>query len=221
VIAARLEEVRARIAAACVAAGRSPDEVQLVAVSKRHPPEKVREAYAAGHRVFAENYAQELESKAQALADLEDLRWHFVGHLQRNKAKLVVPLGAVVETVDSERLARALDQRADREERTVEVFVQVNLGGEAQKSGCAPAEAPRLIQVARDAPRLRLRGLMTVPPAGDLELARTIFGRLRTLAHAEGVRELSMGMSADLEVAVEEGATTVRVGTAIFGPRPR
>lgn len=217
-LAERLAAVRERIASACARAGREPEDVQLVAVSKRHPPEAIREAYALGQRVFGENYVQEMVDKADALADLEDLRWHFIGHLQRNKAKHVARVHALVETVDTPRLAAELAKRA---EGTLPVLAQVNVGAEDQKSGCAIEELPALIDAIRSHDALALRGLMTIPPFGrDPEQTRPHFVKLRELAAAHGLREVSMGMSADLEVAIEEGATIVRVGTAIFGPRP-
>jgi pyridoxal phosphate enzyme (YggS family) len=219
-IAANLAAVHERIADACARRGRAPDDVRLVAVSKVHGPEKIRAAYAAGQRVFGENYVQELVEKADALADLEDLRWRFIGHLQRNKAKFVARVPAAVETVDSPRLARELDKRARSEGVRLEVLLQVNVGGEAQKSGCATVELPALLDAARALPNLDVRGLMTVPPLGEAaEKSRPYFAKLAELAAAHGMAELSMGMSGDLEVAVEEGATLVRVGTAIFGPR--
>lgn len=219
-VADRLDAVRARVAAACARVRRDPSEVAIVAVSKTKPPEHVRAAYAAGQRRFGENYVQELAAKADALRDLPDLRWHFIGHLQRNKVKDVLAAGAAVETVDRLKLARALDRLAAERERTVPVLLQVNVGGEAQKSGCAPSEVPELAAAVRALPHLELRGLMTVPPLGrSPEASRPHFAALRALAAKEGLTELSMGMSADLEVAVEEGATVLRIGTAIFGPR--
>lgn len=215
-----LSGVRARIESACAAAGRDPGSVRLVAVGKVHPPEALRAAYAEGQRDFGENYVQELLTKARALTDLPDLRWRFIGHLQRNKVKDVVRLGAAVETLDSERLAEALDRRAEQDGTRVEVLLQVNVAGEAQKSGCDPQRVDALVTRVRSLDALDLRGLMTVPPhTDDPEGARPHFRRLRELAEAHGLRELSMGMTHDLEVAVEEGATIVRVGTAIFGER--
>lgn len=216
-VADGLAEVRERIERACARAGRSPGDVALVAVSKVHPASAVREAYEAGQRLFGENYVQELVDKAESLADLRDLRWHFIGHLQRNKVKQVLGVGAVVETVDSARLAIEIDKRASA---PVEVLLQVNVAGEAQKSGCDAGELAALIEEVRARPRLVLRGLMTIPPLGEApEASRRFFARLRELGEEHGLRELSMGMSADLEVAIEEGATIVRVGTAIFGAR--
>jgi pyridoxal phosphate enzyme (YggS family) len=220
-VADGLERVRVRIASACARAGRDPSEVALVAVSKVHPAAAVREAYEAGQRLFGENYVQELVDKAEALSGLPGLAWHFIGHLQRNKAKAVVEIGALVETVDSVRLAAELDRRAAAVSRTVPVLLQVNVAGEAQKSGCRPEDLFALVSEVRALPHLELRGLMTIPPLGEApEASRRHFAMLRALAAEHGLRELSMGMSADLEAAVEEGATIVRVGTAIFGERP-
>ncbi len=218
-IVARLAAVRARIDAACARVGRDPAEVTLVAVSKRHGPAAIREAYAAGQRVFGENYVQELAQKAEALADLADLRLHFIGHLQRNKAKAVRRVAGVVETVDSTRLADALEA-ARGEAGVLPVLVQVNVAREPQKAGCDPDALAALVDHVRGLPSLRLEGLMTVPPAADdPEAARPVFRALAALARTHGLAALSMGMSADLEVAIEEGATMVRVGTAIFGAR--
>lgn len=222
--AERLAAVRARIAGACAAAGRDPSSVRLLAVSKTKPPEAVREAYGAGLRDFGESYAQELEAKARALADLPDLRWHFIGHLQTNKAKVVARVASAVHTVDSVHLARELGKRAQREGRELDAFVEVNVGGEAQKSGCAPRELEAVLDaVAREAPWLRSVGLMTVPP-DDEAATRAAFGTLATLRNLHGgaarLPELSMGMSDDLELAVAAGSTWVRVGTALFGARP-
>ncbi|MCA9610895.1 MAG: YggS family pyridoxal phosphate-dependent enzyme, partial [Myxococcales bacterium] len=190
-IAARLTGVRERIARACDLAGRDPASVTLVAVSKRHPPAAIREAMAAGQQVFGENYAQELIAKA---AEVEGARWHFIGHLQRNKAKGVLATGAVIETVDSLRLLEELDKRA---EAPVEVLLQVDVAREASKSGCAVEELSVLVAAAREAPRVKLRGLMTIPPVeGD---PRPWFRALRELAAEHALPDLSMGMSADLE----------------------
>ena len=160
-----LERLRERIEQSCQRAGRDPREVQLVAVSKGHEPDAIRAAYDAGMRVFGENYAQELAAKASELADLPDLRWRFIGHLQRNKIKLVERARATVDTVDSVRLAQALSNRASAKGLDVEILIQVNVGGEAQKSGCDPDEVPVLVDAIRELPNLRLRGLMTVARA--------------------------------------------------------
>jgi len=216
-LAPSLAAVRARISAACLACGRDPASVELVAVSKTQPVEAVRAAYATGQRVFGENYVQELATKGAACADLEGLRWHFIGRLQRNKVKEIVRVGATIETLDSARLATSLAERAANEGAVLDAFIQVNVAAEAQKSGCTPAELGDVVAAVRALPALRLRGLMTVPPAeGD---PRPWFASLRALAAHHGVAALSMGMSGDLESAIAEGATHVRVGTAIFGAR--
>lgn len=217
----RLRSVRERIERACDRAGRDPSTVRLVAVSKGHPQSAIRAAYAAGLRVFGENYAQELAAKADALADLPDLGWRFIGHLQRNKIKLIERAAATVDTVDSLRLAEAISSRAVTRDAEVELLLQVNVGAEPQKSGCSARELPGLVEGIRALPNVRLQGLMTVAPHfDDVEATRPIFAALRVLAETHGLPELSMGMTHDLEPAVEEGATIVRIGTAIFGPRP-
>ncbi len=223
-VAARLEEVRRRITRAADAAGRDATQVKLVAVSKTKPPEAIREAYAAGQRAFGENYAQELTAKAAALTDLPDLEWHFIGHLQTNKAKVAARYAGVVHTVDSAALARELGKRAAKERSTpLRVLIEVNVGGEVQKAGATPGEIEEVMTAIRAQPALALRGLMTVPPAGGVVSARRVFDTLATLRTLHGgvaaLPELSMGMSDDLEAAVECGATFVRVGTAIFGAR--
>jgi pyridoxal phosphate enzyme (YggS family) len=220
-IAASLEQLRERIDRACVRASRDPSTVKLLSVSKGHGEEAIRAAYAAGMRVFGENYAQELAAKATSLGDLPDLRWRFIGHLQRNKIKLIEKARATVDTVDSLRLAEGLSSRATAKGIELEVLLQVNVGGEAQKSGCAPEEVPSLVGAVQALPGLNLRGLMTVAPhLEDVEATRPFFAALRKLAEAHDLPELSMGMTHDLEQAVAEGATMLRIGTAIFGPRP-
>ena len=220
-IRAALGAVRARLDAAAVRAGRDPATVALMAVSKLHGPEAVRAAHAAGQRDFGENYVQELSTKAAALADLADLRWHFIGHLQTNKCRELVARVASVHSVDSERLVRELGRRALAAGRRVRILVQVNVAREAQKSGCEVGELPAVLAAARATDGVELRGLMTVPPAGDD--ARRWFDALRALRDEHGgpaqLPELSMGMTHDLEEAVAAGATVVRVGTAIFGAR--
>jgi PLP dependent protein len=222
-IAEALAAVKARIAAAARAAGREPSQVKLVAVSKTKPPEAIREAYAAGQRAFGENYAQELEAKARALVDLADIEWHFIGHLQTNKAKIVARVAHLVHTVDSVVLARELAKRARAADRAIPVLIEVNVGGEPQKHGATASELSDVIAQVRSDPALDLRGLMTMPPMGDLDEARKVFETLVTLRNLHGgaplLPELSMGMSDDLEIAVASGATLVRVGTAIFGAR--
>ena len=222
-IGARLSKLRARIADAARRSGRTPDSVRLLAVSKTQSVEAMREAYAAGQRSYGENYVQELASKAEALADLNDLSFHFIGHLQTNKARDAARFAHVVESVDRPELATELDRRASRE---IEVYVEVNVGGEAQKSGCAIHDVGALLEHLRSCEHLRAKGLMAIPPAHDdpeasrphFRAMRELFERLRAEGHDELV-ELSMGMSADFEIAIEEGATIVRVGTALFGER--
>jgi pyridoxal phosphate enzyme (YggS family) len=215
-IAARLAEVAERIRGAAEACGRDPRAVKLIAVSKTKPAAMIRDAYAAGQRAFGENYAQELAEKALELADLPELEWHFIGHLQSNKARLVVKAARVVHTVDGASLARELGKRAAQAGGAPrEVLIEVNVGGEAQKFGVSPGEIAE--------PALVLRGLMTVPPAGGPEVARQVFETLATLRSLHGgearLPELSMGMSGDLDEAIRAGATMVRVGSAIFGER--
>lgn len=220
-IAEAIGRVRERIERACERAGRDPASVRLIAVSKAHPEDAIRRAYDAGMRVFGENYAQELAAKAAALGDLPDIHWRFIGHLQRNKIKLVERANATVDTLDSVRLAEALSSRAASRGVEVEALLQVNIGGEAQKSGCDPEEVPALVEAVRALPNISLRGLMTVAPHfEDVAETRPVFAGLRALGAAHGLPELSMGMTHDLEPAVEEGATMLRIGTAIFGPRP-
>jgi pyridoxal phosphate enzyme (YggS family) len=227
VVAAALEEVRARIRSAAVTSGRAPDAVQLIAVSKTHPAAAIREAYAAGQRDFGENYVQELLQKAEELRDLRELRWHLIGHLQRNKVKQVAPLVSLLHTVDSLELARELAKRvaAATPGRRLPVLVEVSIAGEEQKHGVAPTELAELFEGIQALPALSLRGLMCVPPfSEDAAAAAPHFERLRALRDEHGgvsrLPELSMGMTHDLEHAVAAGATLVRVGTAIFGARP-
>ena len=227
-IAHALHDVRARIAAAALAAGREPATVKLVAVSKTQPAAAVREAYAEGQRDFGENYVQELLQKAEELRDLSDLRWHVIGHLQRNKARHVVALASLVHTVDTPELALELAKRFDGvvTGRRLPVLVEVSIAGEAQKHGAAPADLAELLSRIDGLPALELRGLMCVPPAtedpaGALPFFQAL-ARLRDLhGGAQRLPELSMGMTHDLDQAVAAGATLVRVGTAIFGTRPQ
>ncbi len=195
-----------------------PARVTLVAVSKTQPAAAIREAYAAGQRDFGENYAQEWREKAEALTDLAELRWHFIGGLQTNKVKYLAGRVAYVHTVDREELARELSRRFAQKGAVARVFLEVNTGGEASKAGCAPGEAPALAAAIRALPAVELVGVMGIPPPDDDP--RPHFRALRALRDGLGLAELSMGMSGDWRVAVEEGATFVRVGTAIFGVRP-
>jgi pyridoxal phosphate enzyme (YggS family) len=199
--------------------GEIPPGVTLVAVSKTQPAAAIREAHAAGHRDFGENYAQEWREKAEALADLEGLRWHFIGALQTNKVKYLAGRVHAIHTVDRVDLAREISKRFQQKGAVARVFLEVNTGGEASKAGCAPEEAPALAEAVRALPALDVAGLMTIPPP-DLD-PRPHFRVLRGLRDRLGLRELSMGMSADWRIAVEEGATVIRIGTAIFGERPK
>lgn len=222
-IAARLADVRERIEAAAARAGR-PGGVRLLAVSKTKPVEAIRAAYAAGQRAFGENYAQELAQKAEALRDLPGLEWHFIGRLQRNKAKQVAQVAQAVHTVDRADLAVELGKRAAAAGVTLRVLVEVNVSGEASKGGCLPAELGAVLAAVRAAPALTAVGLMTIPPdTADPNDARPFFAALRRLRDEHGgaaaLPELSMGMTHDFPVAIEEGSTLVRVGTAIFGAR--
>jgi PLP dependent protein len=232
-LTARLAEVTGRIERAAARAGRSKDDVTLVGVSKRQPAEAVAELVTAGLAHCAENFVQEARDKIPRVADQLAAagrpapRWHLIGRLQSNKAKLAVALFDVIEVVDRTELARALDAHAEAAGRTLEVLLQVNVSGEAQKGGADPGALPALARAVASLPRLRLAGLMAIPaPTERPEEARPAFARLRELRDALCASEpgltlpaLSMGMSADYEVAIEEGATIVRVGTALFGAR--
>ena len=224
-VADRRALVRARLACACARAGRDGSSVTLVAVSKTHPAAAIRECYAAGQRDFGESYAQELAKKRAALADLEGIRWHFIGALQSNKARLVVPGAAMIHALDRASTAEAIAKRAQANGTTVDALVEVNVGGEASKAGLAPDGVESFVTRCESLAGLAVRGLMCLPPnADDAEQARPFFQRLRELRDALRIRHptlelLSMGMTHDFEVAIEEGATHVRVGTAIFGER--
>ncbi len=214
-VAAGLATVRARIAEACARARRDPASVRLIAVSKTKPLELLRQALSAGQTVFGENYAQELKEKADALG--AGVEWHFIGALQTNKARVVVGRAALIHTCDRLALAQELSKRAKNAGLTQRVLLEVNVGREPQKAGVLPEDAPALLDQVRALPSLQCDGLMCIPPAeGD---PRPHFRALRELAEQLRLAELSMGMSADYEAAIEEGATLVRVGTAIFGPR--
>lgn len=214
----KLEDVESRIASAAARAGRQRSDILLVAVSKKFPAAAIREAYALGLRDFGENYVQEFESKHSELADCPGARYHFIGHLQSNKTRTAARIFQVIQTVDSAKIAKRLD--ADAGEAGLDVLIEVKLSTEPAKAGAAPEEVPALVEAIRGCAHLRLLGLMTMPPWSDnAEQSRPYFARLRELAGESGLQHLSMGMSHDLEVAIEEGATIVRVGTALFGPR--
>jgi PLP dependent protein len=219
----RLLRVEERIASACAAAGRSRDSVNLLAVTKIFGPEAIRSAHALGLREFGENYVQEMERKAPFLTDLplagpNAARFHLIGHLQSNKTKKAAQLFSSIDSIDSAKLAG----RLDAESKPLDVMIEVKLSEEDSKSGAAEAELAGIVDAVRASRNLTLRGLMTVPPwSENAELSRPYFARLRELAGKHSIPELSMGMSNDLEVAIEEGATWVRIGTALFGRRPK
>lgn len=213
-LGARLAEVRGQIDEACRRAGRAPASVTLVAVSKTRTVEECRAAVALGQLELGENYAQELRDKAPSVPGA---RWHYIGPLQRNKVKYVVGVAELVHTIDSPSLLDAVAARAAQKGLVQPCLIQVNVAGEAQKSGCAPSVLPTLVDEFAARPSVRLDGLMLIPPlSGD---PRPHFAALRALAERYRLATLSMGMSADYELAIAEGATIVRVGTAIFGSR--
>jgi len=230
-IAENLARVRERIDAAARRAGRRSEDIALMAVSKTFPAERIREAYDAGLRLFGENRVQEFAGKIDSLRDLRDGEWHLIGHLQTNKAAKAVELFAAVDSVDSLRLAQKLDASAKQLAKKIEVLIEINVGGEAAKSGVAAdsRELEAVLSAAAELEHLEFRGLMTVPPfTEDPQHARPYFRKLREFREQIAARRLpavdmttlSMGMSHDFEVAIEEGSNCVRVGTAIFGVRP-
>lgn len=216
-LAENLSRVEERIHAACARARRRREEVTLIAVTKVFPALAIVQAYEQGLREFGENYVQEFETKFPQLPALPGARFHLIGHLQSNKSRRAAELFHTIQTVDSAKLARRLHEQAVE---PLDVFLEVKLSHEEAKHGASPEELPALIESLIDCPRLRLRGLMTMPPwTEDAEPSRPYFARLRELAAAQGLAALSMGMSNDFEVAIEEGATHIRVGTALFGRR--
>jgi PLP dependent protein len=229
-ISENLAAISERINQAAGRAGRRPEEIVLMAVSKTQPGERIREAYSAGQRLFGENRVQEFSGKADELQDLKDAEWHMIGHLQTNKAAKTAELFQAVDSLDSVKLAEKLDAAARARGTKLDVLIEINVGGEAAKNGVAP-NSSALEELLNAAPRfeaLAFRGLMTVPPfTDDPQGARAYFRGLRELRDAIAARKLpsiamdglSMGMSHDFEVAIEEGSTCVRVGTAIFGER--
>lgn len=231
-IADNIARIRERIAQAAGRSGHSSDSITLMAVSKVVEPERIRQAYLAGIRVFGENRVQEFADKASAVRDLDDAEWHLIGHLQSNKAKKAMEIFHAVDSVDSLRLAQKLDQAAQQSGKGLPVLLEINVGGEQNKSGVSP-DSPELEELLRGAEKLehlQVRGLMTIPPyTEDPEGARPYFRKLRNRRDAIAARRLSriqmdvlsMGMSHDFEVAIEEGSTCVRIGTAIFGERPK
>jgi len=231
-ISENLAAVRERISAAARRTGRPAEGIALMAVSKTQPPERIREAYSAGQRLFGENRVQEFSGKVDLLRDLKDAEWHLIGHLQTNKAAKTAELFRAVDSVDSLKLAEKLDVAARALGKKLDVLIEINVGGEETKSGAAP-DSQGLEELLLAAPHLEgmaFRGLMTVPPFSDhAQDARPYFRKLRELRDAIAARklsavfmeQLSMGMSHDFEVAIEEGSTCVRVGTAIFGERAK
>lgn len=217
-----MRAVEQRITSAAERARRKRSDITLVAVSKKFSSCRIREAYGVGLRDFGENYVQEFSAKSKELMDLTGARFHLIGHLQSNKARVACELFQVVQTVDSPKLLERLNTHAAERAIILEIFLEVKLSGEQSKTGAAPEDIPALLDAARDCPSVHVSGLMTMPPwSEDPELSRPYFKALARLAEQNGLRELSMGMSNDLEVAIEEGATTVRVGTALFGKRPK
>jgi PLP dependent protein len=213
-----LARVRERMENACARARRDPSSARLLAVTKVFGPEAIREAWGLGLRDFGENYVQEMERKAPAIADLTDVRFHLIGHLQSNKTKKAAQLFSSVDSIDSVKLA----QRLNAESVPLDVMIEVKLAAEEAKTGADPADVPVIVDAIRSSQHLELAGLMTVPPwSADAETSRPYFAKLRELAGRYAIPQLSMGMSNDLEVAIEEGATWVRVGTALFGRRKK
>jgi pyridoxal phosphate enzyme (YggS family) len=229
-LAENIALVRKRMNAAAIRAGRNVDDITLMAVSKTVPPDLIRAAYSAGLRVFGENRVQEFAEKVDALRDLSDAQWHMIGHLQTNKAAKAAELFAAVDSIDSLRLAQKLNSTAQQAGRKLGVLIEINVGGESAKSGVAPEsqELENILQAAPSLEHLEIRGLMTIPPlTEDPQEARPYFRRLRELQRQISDRALpslsmnvlSIGMSHDFEIAIEEGSTCVRLGTAIFGER--
>ncbi len=231
-ITSQLATIRERIEAAARRSGRDPDDITLVAVCKTFPAVAIVEAYEAGQRLFGENRVQEFADKFPQLAGLKDAEFHMIGHLQSNKAARAVEIFHAVDSIDSAKLAQRLNDAAQKLGKTLDVLIEINVGGEEAKSGLAP-DSPEIDAILSQAPawtNLRIRGLMTVPPyTDDPEDARPYFRKLRELRDRLAARNLpsvnfdtlSMGMSHDFEVAIEEGSTCVRIGTAIFGVRPK
>jgi pyridoxal phosphate enzyme (YggS family) len=214
----RLAVVQERIAAATARAHRNAPDIRLIAVTKVFPATAIRDAYELGLRDFGENYVQEFEGKAPQLTDLAEARFHLIGHLQSNKSRRAAELFQVIQAVDSAKLARRLGEAG----HPLDVMIEVRLSTEESKSGADPGDVPAIVEACRAAASLRLLGLMTVPPwSENAEESRPYFARLREIAAQHNLRELSMGMSNDMEVAIEEGATWVRVGTALFGKRKK
>ncbi len=218
----RLKVVEERIQGAATRSGRTRSEITLVAVSKKFSAQTIRAAYEAGLREFGENYVQEFADKRPEVGSLADARFHLIGHLQSNKVKLASELFQMIQTADSSKLLRRLNAAAGEKQSTIEVLLEVKLSEEASKAGASPEELPELLDAAAQCPHLRLTGLMPMPPwSDDPEQSRPYFKQLAALARKHSLPTLSMGMSGDFQVAIEEGATLIRVGTALFGHRPK
>jgi hypothetical protein len=216
----RLDAVEARIQGAAVRSGRARSAITLVAVTKKFSAEAMLVAYRAGLREFGENYVQEFAGKKPLLGEARGARYHLIGHLQSNKTGLAAELFDVVQTVDSPKLVRKLEAAGAERGRNFAALIEVKLSGEASKAGAAPEDIAAILKATEECPRVRLTGLMTIPPwSTDEETARPYFRRLAELARTYRLPDLSMGMSNDFEAAIEEGATLIRVGTALFGPR--
>jgi pyridoxal phosphate enzyme (YggS family) len=222
VLRERLNQVEERIHRAAARAGRQRSDITLIAVTKKFAPQVILDAYSLGLRQFGENYVQEFEAKHPVVAHLKDAEFHLIGHLQSNKTRIAANLFQVIETIDSEKLARRLNESVDPLRPALDVMIEVKLSPEESKVGADPAALPALIEAIRACPRLQLTGLMTMPPwSDDPAQTRPYFRKLAALSRAAGLPHLSMGMSHDFEAAIEEGATHIRVGTALFGPRPK
>ncbi len=214
----RLDQVRERIVQAAARSGRNPDDITLIAVTKKFPAAVMMEAYELGLRFFGENYVQEFEGKYPEVAALGGAKFHLIGHLQSNKTKKAAEIFQGIQTVDTPKLVRRLAETGAK----LELMIEIKLSEEQSKKGVSADEISRIIDAAQESATLSLTGFMTMPPwSEDAELSRPYFARLRSLSEQHGLPNLSMGMSHDLEVAIQEGATHVRVGTALFGPRPK
>jgi pyridoxal phosphate enzyme (YggS family) len=222
VLRERIRQVEERILKACARAGRKREEITLVAVTKKFSSQVMLDAYDCGLSVFGENYVQEFERKRPELVSMTQAQFHFIGHLQSNKTRIAAEIFDVIETVDSEKIARRLDEAAGEMRKTLDVMLEVKLSEEGSKAGVDPVALPALIEAVRACRNLRLGGLMTMPPWNDdQEQTRPYFRRLAAIAREHRLPKLSLGMSHDFEAAIEEGATHIRVGTALFGPRPK
>ncbi len=221
-IADRLQAIENRIQEASARSDRKRSDIKLVAVAKKFSAGHIRQAYDSGVRDFGENYVQEFAGKQAALGELQETQFRLIGHLQSNKARIACELFDAVDTVDSLKLLQNLEKAAQESGKHLEILLEIKLSDEASKTGAQPEQIPELVAAARDCSQLKLSGLMTIPPwSENAEFSRPFFRRLAELARQYGLPQLSMGMSGDFEVAIEEGATIIRLGTALFGPRPK